>query len=56
MERFFRSYKTEWMPNDSYYSYREAQQDIAAYMYYYNYHRGHSYNNYLSPNEAENAA
>lgn len=56
MERFFRSYKTEWMPSDRYMSYREAEQDIAAYIRYYNFQRGHSYNNYLSPVAAENAA
>ena len=56
MERFFRSYKTEWMPTGAYTSYREAEQDIAAYMRYYNYQRGHSYNNYLSPAAAEKAA
>jgi len=56
MERFFRSYKTEWMPDDGYVSYREGGQDIAAYMSYYNHQRGHSYNNYLSPAAAENAA
>ncbi len=56
MERFFRSYKTEWMPETYYLSYREAEQDIAAYMRYYNHQRGHSYNDYLSPATAENVA
>jgi len=56
MERFFRSYKTEWMPSDRYTSYRDAEQDIAAYIKYYNFQRGHSYNNYLSPAAAEKAA
>ena len=56
MERFFRSYKTEWMPSDYYTTYREAEQDIAAYMKYYNHRRGHSYNQYLSPATAEKQA
>lgn len=55
MERFFRSYKTEWMPKLCYHSFHQAEYDIAAYMKYYNYQRGHSYNNYQSPAEAEAA-
>ena len=53
MERFFRSYKTEWMPKESYDSFAQAQIDIAAYMRYYNHQRGHSYNHYLAPAMAE---
>lgn len=53
MERFFRSYKTEWMPKNAYQEFSEAQVDIAKYMHHYNYVRGHSYNNYLSPANAE---
>lgn len=53
MERFFRSFKTEWMPIGGYDSYLSAERDIAAYMRYYNYDRGHSYNQYLSPAFAE---
>ena len=56
MERFFRSLKHEWMPKSGYLSFIQAQQDIAAYMYYYNYQRGHSYNDYLSPAMAEKLA
>lgn len=56
MERFFRSYKTEWMPQEGYTHYRDAEQDVAAYIRYYNHQRGHSYNDYLSPAAAENAA
>jgi hypothetical protein len=32
-----------------------AAMDIAAYMKYYNYQRGHSYSNYQSPAVAEAA-
>lgn len=53
MERFFRSYKTEWMPGDAYNSFTEAVIDIAAYIKHYNYERGHSYNGYLCPVAAE---
>ena len=53
MERFFRSYKSEWMPKAYYTSFEQAQQDIAAYMRYYNHHRVHSYNGYVSPATAE---
>jgi len=53
MERFFRRYKTEWMPKMRYDSFTDGEIDIAAYMKYYNYQRGHSYNDYLSPASAE---
>ena len=53
MERFFRSYKTEWMPECAYGCYKEAAIDIAKYIKHYNYERGHSYNGYLCPAVAE---
>lgn len=55
MERFFRSYKTEWMPRNGYSSFADASIDIAAYMKHYNYERGHSYNGYQCPAVAEAA-
>jgi putative transposase len=55
MERFFRSYKTEWMPKQGYETFGSAERDVAAYIRYYNAERGHSYNNYLSPTAAEAA-
>jgi putative transposase len=55
MERFFRSFKTEWMPGNGYQYFTEAEQDIAQYMKYYNHDRGHSVNGYLSPAQAEAA-
>jgi putative transposase len=56
-ERFFRSYKVEWMPKDFYSTYEEAETDVLKYIIqHYNSVRGHSYNNYLSPNVAEKAA
>lgn len=48
-ERFFRSFKTEWMPSSFYTTYTHAEKDIMQYIKYYNYHRLHSYNNYLNP-------
>lgn len=50
MERFFRSFKTEWMPKASYQSYREAEESIARYIDgYYNFYRPHRHNNAKSP-------
>lgn len=57
MERFFRSFKTEWMPKGRYASYSEAERDVLHYInLHYNTVRGHSYNNYLSPAAAEKNA
>lgn len=54
MERFFRSFKYEWMPENCYQTFEEAERDTLKYIHeYYNSVRGHSYNNYLSPNQAE---
>ena len=54
MERFFRSFKTEWMPKPGYETYLDAEHDALKYiLQHYNPVRGHSYNNYLSPNMAE---
>jgi len=54
MERFFRSFKTEWMPKEYYQSYDEAENDVFKYiLLHYNSVRVHSYNNYLSPNANE---
>ena len=54
MERFFRRFKTEWIPKYDYGSYFEAERDTLKYIHqHYNTRRGHSYNDYLSPNMAE---
>lgn len=53
MERVFRSFKTEWMPKYGYASFEQAEKDIYSYIRYYNYQRLHSYNNYVSPSQAE---
>ncbi len=55
VERFFRTFKSEWMPEYGYLNVDQAQQDIAEFMRYYNYERGHSYNDYLAPALAEAA-
>lgn len=56
MERFFRSFKTEWMPKYGYRSIEAATTDTLNYIHqHYNLVRGHSYNNYLSPIAAEAA-
>lgn len=54
MERFFRSFKTEWMPVPGYLSVSQAKQDIGHYIYYYyNSMRPHTHNNGLTPNRLE---
>jgi putative transposase len=54
MERFFRRYKTEWMPKNRYSHFEEAKQDVLSYILkHYNTKRGHSYNNYMTAVEAE---
>ncbi|WP_420833553.1 IS3 family transposase [Shewanella pneumatophori] len=57
IERFFRSFKTEWMPKYGYNSFKEAEFDCINYILkHYNTKRGHSYNNYMTPTAAEMAA
>ena len=53
-ERFFRSFKTEWMPKGGYENIAEASTAIADYIWgYYQTVRPHRFNNYLSPLEKE---
>jgi putative transposase len=56
MERVFRSFKTEWMPKNGYPEYEQAERDIHGFIRYYNYQRGHSYNDYVAPVVAEQQA
>ena len=54
MERFFRSYKSEWMPTTGYHSIEHAKQDIIRYIIsYYCSTRPHSHNKGETPNQAE---
>ena len=54
MERFFRSLKTEWVPNLGYQSFTEAKRSITDYLLsYYQTVRPHQHNRGLSPNQAE---
>tara|TARA_Y100000034_G_C6856521_1_gene389295 strand:+ start:640 stop:1479 length:840 start_codon:yes stop_codon:yes gene_type:complete len=54
MERFFRSLKTEWIPETGYRSFTEAKMAITDYVVgYYSQTRPHHYNGGLSPNESE---
>ena len=53
-ERFFRSFKTEWMPKGGYEDMAEASNAISDYIWgYYQTVRPHSFNNYLPPAETE---
>lgn len=53
-ERFFRSFKTEWMPKSGYENIFEAKSAIADYIWgYYQTVRPHTFNNYLTPLEKE---
>lgn len=50
MERFFRSFKTEWMPRSGYESFAQAETAIDQYINgYYNRHRPHQHNGGMSP-------
>ena len=54
MERFFRSFKTEWMPIAGYASFYKAKVEITQYIIrYYNKVRPHQYNGGLAPNKSE---
>ncbi|MDE4454682.1 hypothetical protein EPB74_05350 [Psychrobacter sp. DAB_AL62B] len=53
-ERFFRSFKTEWMPKGGYENIAEAKSAIIDYIWgYYQTVRPHSFNDYLPPAEKE---
>ena len=53
-ERFFRSFKTEWMPKGGYEDIFEAKSAITDYIWgYYQTVRPHTFNNYLTPLETE---
>lgn len=54
MERFFRSFKTEWMPDIGYEGINEAKDAIKDYISgYYSTIRPHSFNDGLTPSAAE---
>ncbi len=54
MERFFRSLKTEWVPDNGYANFSEASTAITNYITgYYSQLRPHQYNGGLTPNESE---
>lgn len=53
-ERFFRSFKTEWIPKGCYENIFEAKSAITDYIWgYYQTVRPHSFNNCLTPIEQE---
>ena len=54
MERFFRSLKTEWVPETGYASFIDAKQSITDYIVgYYSQFRPHTHNEKMPPNTAE---
>jgi len=54
MERFFRSYKTEWMPTAGYGTFLAMQHSITNYIIkYYNNVRPHRFNGGVTPNQSE---
>ncbi len=54
MERFFRSLKTEWVPEPGYNSIAEAKKSITDYINrYYCVVRPHQHNDGMPPNKAE---
>ena len=53
-ERFFRSFKTEWMPKGGYENIAESKSAIFDYIWgYYQIVRPHHFNGYLPPIEKE---
>lgn len=53
-ERFFRSFKTEWMPRSGYQSFEAGVESINRYIAgYFNRFRPHQFNKGLSPQKAE---
>ncbi len=53
MERWFRSFKYEWMAYGGYMDFESAVKDVKDYVMYYNHTRPHSYNQGLPPILAE---
>ncbi len=54
MERFFRSFKSEWMTKNGYDSQEQATKAISDYIFrYYDSIRPHAHNDYLTPAEKE---
>ena len=49
MERWFRSFKYEWMQEGGYLTLGQAMDDVRDYVMYYNFVRSHSYNQGLPP-------
>lgn len=57
MERFFRSFKSEWMPKNGYHSFQQAKHSITDYIInYYAHRRPHTHNKGKTPNEIEKIA
>lgn len=49
MERWFRSFKYEWMQEGDYITLGQAMDDVRVYVMYYNFVRPHRYNQDFPP-------
>ena len=49
MERWFRSFKYEWMQRGRLYNLGQAMDDVRVYVMYYNFVHPHRYNQGLPP-------
>lgn len=49
VERYFRTLKHDWMPEDGYQNHLEAEKDVMDFISHYNHRRCHSASNHLPP-------
>ncbi|QXH37676.1 IS3 family transposase [Pseudomonas muyukensis] len=56
VERYFRTLKQDWVPEDGYTNHREAEKDVMEFIAHYNHHRCHYASNDLPPATFEELA
>ncbi|WP_414868185.1 IS3 family transposase [Pseudomonas sp. IT-194MI4] len=49
VERYFRTLKHDWIPENGYQNYFEAEKDVMGFISHYNHRRCHSASNHLPP-------
>ncbi|MVW87902.1 hypothetical protein EI969_18455, partial [Pseudomonas sp. PB101] len=49
VERYFRTLKHDWMPENGYQNHFEAEKDVMGFISHYNHRRCHSASNHLPP-------